>query len=406
MKKPLLPVETAQTQLLAHASVLEVVEQIPLKKVLGRVLAQDYIAAFDVPSADNSAMDGYAVRAHDLLSDQPTQLTISQYIPAGKTPEKLAAHTAARIFTGAVLPEGGDTIVIQEDCTVKNGSVIIPTSINTANRQYVRKQGSDFKKGDVILPKGTLITAPHMGMLATLGVMNVLVYKQLRVAICSTGDELIEPGEPFIAGKLYNSNRYALMGLLQQLHIEVVDLGTVKDDRDELKKTFLEGINQADFLISSGGASEGDKDFINDLVNELGQVDMWKLAIKPGKPFLFGTLTDNNKTIPFFGLPGNPVSAFVTFIILVKPYLLKAQGMQAVTPTVERIKSSFEWQTTNRQEYVRVQKYTDHHGDTQLAIYKSQNSAVSTSLIWATGLAIVPPNTHIKIGDYLNYLSL
>lgn len=406
MKAPLLLVETAQAQLLTHASSTIKAERVLLKNVLGRVLAQDYVAEFDVPSADNSAMDGYAVRASDLQIDQPTRLPISQYIPAGKFPDNLLPNTAARIFTGAALPNGADTIVIQENCTVDNDNVIIAAPTNTQQRQYVRKQGSDFKKGDIILQKGTRVAAPQMSLLAALGISEVNVYQRLRVAICSTGDELLEPGEPLAPGKLYNSNRYALMGLLQQMHIEVIDLGTVKDEHDELKNAFLKGIEQADFLITSGGASEGDKDFVHALVQQLGQITMWKLAIKPGKPFLFGTLTDKNKTIPFFGLPGNPVSAFVTFLILVKPYLLRCQGLQQVLPVVERVKAAFVWQTTNRQEYIRVQKANHHNSEATLIVYENQNSAVSTSLAWATGLAVVPPYTNVSEGDYLDYIAI
>lgn len=406
MKTPLLLVEVAQTQLLHHARVVGDVETVSIHDVLGRVLAQDYVATFDVPSGDNSAMDGYAVRACDLLADQLTRLQISQYIPAGHPPEKLLPNTAARIFTGALLPEYADTIVLQEDCKVENNEVIIPAGIHSSARQYVRKQGSDFKKGDVILRKGTRLCAIGMGMLATLGVGEVIVYKRLCVAICSTGDELVEPGEPLSSGKLYNSNRFVLRGLLQQMGVEVVDLGAIKDDKTQLKKAFNAAVEQADCLITSGGASEGDKDFIHELVTELGDVSMWKLAIKPGKPFLFGSLSHQHKTIPFFGLPGNPVSAFVTFLILVKPYLLRCQGIESVLPTIERVKSSFAWQTTNRQEYVRVKKNSDHNGESTLTAYSSQNSAVFSSLLWATGLAIVPPHTQIQEGDYLDYLCL
>jgi molybdopterin molybdotransferase len=407
MKTPLLLVEAAQTQLLNHArGVAGDVETIPIHDVLGRVLAQDYVATFDVPSGDNSAMDGYAVCARDLAVDKPTRLKIAQYIPAGQAPEKLLPNTAARIFTGALLPECADTIVLQEDCKVENNEVIIPAGIHSSARQYVRKQGSDFKKGDVILQKGVRVCAVRMGMLATLGVGKVTVYKRLRVAICSTGDELIEPGEPLSAGKLYNSNRFVLRGLLQQMGVDVVDIGAIKDDKTQLKNAFINAVEQADCLITSGGASEGDKDFIHELVTELGDVAMWKLAIKPGKPFLFGSLAHEHKSIPFFGLPGNPVSAFVTFLILVKPYLLRCQGIESVLPTIERVKSSFTWQTTHRQEYVRVQKNSDHNGESRLTVYTSQNSAVFSSLLWATGLAIVPPHTQIQEGDYLDYLCL
>lgn len=406
MKTPLLSVAAVQAQLLNHALATNTIESVVINDVLGRVLAQDYIATFDVPSHDNSAMDGYAVRASDLQPQQETQLVISQYIPAGVLPEILLPNTAARIFTGALLPTGADTIVLQENCTVENNKVIISGRGDTHLRQYVRKQGSDFKNGDVILQKGTRVAAQHMSMLATLGVRDVNVYKRLCVAICSTGDELVEPGEPLTPGKLYNSNRYALMGLLQQMNVDVIDLGAIKDDREQLKSAFINGIEEADFIITSGGASEGDKDFINELVNQLGQVNMWKLAIKPGKPFLFGTLGSKNKSIPFFGLPGNPVSAFVTFLILVKPYLLRCQGLQQVLPTIERVKSSFAWDTTSRQEYIRVQKSSVANGEAVLTIYANQNSAVSTSLVWATGLAIVPPHTKIVAGDYLDYIAI
>jgi molybdopterin molybdotransferase len=406
MKTPLLSVEAVQAQLLNHALTNSVVESVALNDVLGRVLAQDYIATFDVPSHDNSAMDGYAICTTDLLINEKTTLPVSQYIPAGKIPEQLLPHTAVRIFTGALLPEGADTIVLQEDCTMENEIVTIAAGLDLKKRQYVRKQGSDFKKDDVILQKGVIIGAAQMGMLATLGIGSVGVYKRLRVAICSTGDELIEPGEALSHGKLYNSNRFALRGLLQQMGVEVVDVGAIKDDKAQLKKAFINAIETADCLITSGGASEGDKDFIHELVTGLGEVKMWKLAIKPGKPFLFGTLTHSNKTIPFFGLPGNPVSMFVTFLILVKPYLQRCQGLQKVTPLEEKIKAAFAWKTTHRQEYVRVKKMVDERGEARLVIYASQDSSVFSSLIWATGLAIVPPHTQVSDGNMLEYIAI
>lgn len=404
MKTPLLTVAAVQEKLLAHACTINCTESVALVDALNRVLAQDYRANFDMPSHDNSAMDGYAIAITDIQQHQTTSLLISQYIPAGQVPVPLAAQSAARIFTGALLPAGANAVVLQEDCTVDGECVLIPAQVT--ENQYVRKKGSDFKKDDVLLAKGTCVGATQLGMLATLGIDKVAVYRRLRVAICSTGDELIEPGEPLTPGKLYNSNRFTLRALLQQLGIDVIDLGAVQDDMAQLEQTFIHATEMADCFITSGGASEGDKDFIHALVSKMGEVNAWKVASKPGKPFLFGTLRQNEKHIPFFGLPGNPVSVFVTFVILVKPYLLRCQGLEHVIAPMERISAAFEWKTGQRQEYVRVQKITNANGENYLSIYPSQDSSVFSSLVWASGLAIVPPNTQVHTGDLLEYVPI
>ena len=387
--------EDALEHILQHVPMLTDTEEVALNHLSGRVISETVKAAINVPGYDNSAMDGFAVNT-DYVKAVGTVLSISQIIPAGKTGVKLEAGTAARIFTGAPVPEGANAVILQEDTEYDTAQVKI-LQVPKAG-QNIRLCGHDIKQGDSIFQQGHKLLPQDIGLLASLGIPKIKVYRPLKVAILNTGDELITPGQPLSPGQIYESNSYTLESLLNDLGMQTQKLGIVKDDLSATQDALLKAAKESDCIISSGGVSVGDVDFVKNAVENLGALSLWKLAIKPGKPFSFGRVAE----VPFFGLPGNPVAVFVTFLMLVKPYLLKMQGAQNIDPLKYHLPAGFEVsEAGSRQEFIRVRLDRNLQA---LIPFSNQGSSVMTSTSWADGLAIIPINTPVKKGDLLEFL--
>jgi molybdopterin molybdotransferase len=391
----LMSVENALQRLLSQAVPVTACETIALDQALGRILGDDIIATRAVPPANNSAMDGFAVRSTDVVVGQP--LSIHQIIPAGSPGEPLNGGSAARIFTGGEMPIGADAVLIQEDAEFDEVHLVPKATVKTG--ENVRPKGQDIQEGAQVLACGQRLGPADLSLLASLGKDNALVYRKLTVAIVSTGDELVQPPEALKPGQIYNSNRYALAALLTQMGIAVVDMGIVSDDLDATLVALARAAEQADVIICSGGVSVGDRDFVKEAVTQLGALDVWKLAIKPGKPMAYGHV--QNK--PFFGLPGNPVSTFVTFEVLARPYLVRLQGQLETESVAWPGQAAFEFKAGARQEYLRV-RAVPNGSSVQLIAFKAQGSGVMSSLSWANALAVVAPNQWVRVGDTLPYL--
>ena len=391
----LMSVENALQRLLSQAVPVTACETIALDQALGRILGDDIIATRAVPPANNSAMDGFAVRSTDVVVGQP--LSIHQIIPAGSPGEPLNGGSAARIFTGGEMPIGADAVLIQEDAEFDEVHLVPKATVKTG--ENVRPKGQDIQEGAQVLACGQRLGPADLSLLASLGKDNALVYRKLTVAILSTGDELVQPPEALKPGQIYNSNRYALAALLTQMGIAVVDMGIVSDDLDATLAALARAAEQADVIICSGGVSVGDRDFVKEAVTQLGALDVWKLAIKPGKPMAYGHV--QNK--PFFGLPGNPVSTFVTFEVLARPYLVRLQGQLETESVAWPGQAAFEFKAGARQEYLRV-RAVPNRSSVQLIAFKAQGSGVMSSLSWANALAVVAPNQRVRVGDTLPYL--
>jgi molybdopterin molybdotransferase len=391
-KKPALtPLDEALARLLAQAQPLAERETLPTTAAAGRVLAADLVSPVDVPPADNSAMDGYALRAAE--ASQP--LPVTQRIPAGTVPAPLAPSEAARIFTGAQVPPGADTVVMQEHTELVDGQVRVTHPITAG--QHVRRRGEDVRAGSIVLPAGTRLDAVAVGLAATAGAAELTVTRRPRVALFSTGDELVMPGEPLPPGAIYNSNRFTLRALVEGLGCEVVDLGIVPDRLDATRAALRDAASRADVILTSGGVSVGEEDHLRPAVQAEGQLDLWALAIKPGKPFAYGRV----QTAHFIGLPGNPVSSLVTFLVLVRPFLLKLQGATRLAPRGYRLVAGFDWpKPDKRREFLRVR--LDEEGG--LALFSNQSSGVLTSAFWADGLLDNPPGQAFKAGDAVRFI--
>jgi len=401
MGKPApIPEEEALRLLRAAARPIEAMERLPLAQSYGRILAETLMAPVDVPPADNSAMDGYAVHASD-CTEANTRLWVAQRIPAGKTGAKLGPRTAARIFTGAPIPEGADAVVMQEYCRREGDDVIISTPVPPGSN--VRRRGEDIAHGGKLLDQGTRLQPQHVGLAASVGFNNIPVYRRLRVAVFFSGDELTPPGQPLAPGKIYNSNRYALTGLLQRLGCEIIDLGDAPDTIFATREILAYAKTVADVIISSGGVSVGEEDHVPAAVKALGHLELWNIAIKPGKPLAFGHIGE----IPFIGLPGNPVSLFITFCLYARPFLLMSQGLPYQTPRFMWAQADFERPRAHkRREYLRARLVSaDEQRDT-VQLYPHQGSGILSSLAWAEGLACIPEDSCIARGDMVRYLPL
>lgn len=395
----LVPVADALNSLLMAARPLADVEFVPLTEALGRVLAEDVISPVDVPPLDNSAMDGYAVRTADLASAD-VRLPVSQRIAAGQVGVELKPGTAARIFTGAPLPPGADAVVMQEDTELDGNQVLIKVSAKPG--MNVRNRGQDIRQGAVVLQAGRRLRPQDLGLLASVGLAELKVRRRLKVALLSTGDELVEPGQTLGPGQIFNSNRYTLRGLLTALGMEAVDLGIVADTAEATEQALRRAAHEADCIISSGGVSVGEEDHVKNVVARLGRLELWRLAIKPGKPLAFGYVGET----PFIGLPGNPASVFVTFAVLARSFLLKTQGASDWHAKTWRLKAGFDFHNRGaRQEYLRCRLLADEAGDWRIQMYPNQSSGVLTSASWGDGFAIVPPGQQVKAGDLLEFVS-
>ena len=333
----MLSVEEARAYLLDRARPIEENERVAVEDALGRIVAADVTAPIDVPGHANSAMDGYAVRAADIPDDGQATLRITQRIAAGEIGSPLAPGEAARIFTGAPIPHGADAIAIQEDCRRDGASVVVPGPL--APGTFVRPRGNDIRAGAMVLEAGTRIRPQEMGVAASVGIDRIEVRRRPRVAIVSSGDELRRPGEPLGPGQIYNSNRFTLLGLLQRLGWDAVDLGLVADTFEATRTALREGANRADVLITTGGVSVGEEDHVRQALEAIGELEMWKVRVKPGKPIVYGRIG----ACDLLGLPGNPVSALVTFCLFVRPFILRRLGAADVLPAPVQVTARFEW---------------------------------------------------------------
>lgn len=392
----MLTVEEALSRLLAHAQPLPGVENVPTLEADGRVLAEPLIAPLPVPPLANSQMDGYAVRCADVPA-AGTRLPVSQRIAAGQVGQPLAPATAARIFTGAPIPPGADAIVMQE-ATVADGAAV---TINEVPRpgQWIRRAGLDIEAGSTVIEAGVRLRAAEIGLAASIGAARVCVKPRLRVAVFFTGDELVMPGEPLAPGRIYNSNRFMLRAALHELGCEVNDLGIVPDSLAATRAAFVRAAQAADVIVTSGGVSVGEEDHVKPAVQAEGALELWQIAMKPGKPLAFGHVRD----VPFIGLPGNPVSSFVTFLLFARPLILRQQGIADVTPRPLPLRADFDLpKPDKRREFLRVRV----NRDGGLDLFPNQNSAVLTSCAWADGLVDNPAGHAIARGDIVSYLPL
>jgi len=396
---PLKPIDEALEFLLAQARPLRETERLPLGEALGRVLAQPLTSPIDVPPWDNSAMDGYAVKSAD-LGEGMTRLTVSQRIPAGVAGEPLQAGTAARIFTGAPIPPGADAVVIQEVCEPEGDEVVIRQPAGAGAN--VRLAGEDIQRGQEILRTGQRLAPQHIGLAASVGVADLTVYRRLKVALFASGDELVMPGNDLAPGQIFNSNQFTLDGLLRGLGCEVIQLGIVEDTLDATCEALARGARQADLVLASGGVSVGEEDHLKPAVERLGSLDLWKVAIRPGKPLAFGHIGET----PFLGSPGNPVSLFVTFCVFARPYILRSQGVTGdLLPTPIEARAGFDWSRPDkRREYARARLEPDSDGEAVVRLFPSRSSGVLSSVAWANGLAVIPERQVVKQGDRVEFL--
>ncbi|HUG23665.1 gephyrin-like molybdotransferase Glp [Piscinibacter sp.] len=367
---------------------------------LGRVLAEHVTSALDVPPADNTAMDGYALRCAD-VPVAGTVLPISQRIPAGAAAAALQAGTAARIFTGARIPAGADAVVMQEQCEGVEGDVRI--NAVPVPGQWIRRQGEDVRTGDAVLQAGSRLSPQAMGLAASVGAATLRVARRPRVALFSTGDELVMPGEPLKPGAIYNSNRFTLRGLIQALGCDCTDLGIVPDRLDATRDALRRAAQGNDLIVTSGGVSVGEEDHLKPAVQAEGRLDLWQIAIKPGKPLAFGEVRRPDATAAWFiGLPGNPVSSFITFVLAVRPVLLHLQGATELNPASVTMRADFDWpRPDRRQEFLRVRR-NDAGG---LDLFPNQSSGVLTSTVWGDGVVVNPPGQPIQRGDAVRFVA-
>ncbi len=398
---PLLSLDEALARLMAAVRPFgsEQAETVSTFDARSRVLVEGVCSALDVPPADNTSMDGYALRCTDVVS-AGALLPISQRIPAGVVGPPLQAGTAARIFTGAQVPAGADAVVMQEVCEVQGDAVRVNT-VPTMG-QWIRRRGEDVQNGAEVLAAGTRLTPQALGLAAAVGAASLRVARRPRVALFSTGDELVMPGEPLKPGAIYNSNRYTLRGLVQALGCECVDLGIVPDRLDATRAALRQAADGSDLIVTSGGVSVGEEDHLRPAVQAEGRLDLWQIAIKPGKPLAFGEVRRSDATSAYFiGLPGNPVSSFITFLLAVRPVLLRLQGASDLTPHGIPMRADFDWpRPDKRREFLRVRR--NERGG--LDLFPNQSSGVLTSVVWGDGVVNTPPNQAIKTGEMVTYL--
>ena len=401
----MLDFEEALSRLLAGAVPVGAVETLPTQAAAGRVLAQGLRSTLNVPPLDNTSMDGFALRCAD-VPVAGTRLVVAQRIAAGSVGQVLAPGTAARIFTGAPVPDGADAVVMQEQCAVTGDRV----TVNHVPRggEWIRRRGEDIAAGSVVLAAGARLSAAHLGVAASVGAAQLTVFRRLRVALFSTGNELAMPGEALKPGGIYNSNRYTLLALLAGLGCEVADFGIVPDRRDATRAVLREAAAGNDLILTSGGVSVGEEDHVKPAVEAEGRLDLWQIAIKPGKPLAFGTVgakvsagdTAIKRAAAFIGLPGNPVSSFVTFLMLVRPFILKAQGAAELLPHVQQLRADFSFKGDPRREFLRARL----NATGGLELFANQSSGVLTSCTWADGLIDNPPRQAIAQGDTVRFL--
>jgi molybdopterin molybdotransferase len=391
--------------LLDAARPIDGLETLPTLDALNRVLATDVTSPLDVPPMNTSAMDGYAVRIADLAHG--SRLPVSQRIPAGHAPTPLAPGSAARIFTGATVPAGADAVVMQEQAEVAGDEVTIVHRPQAG--EWITARGADIRAGSVILPAGTRLTPQALGLAASVGCAQLEVRRRVRVAVFFTGDELAMPGEPLKPGAIYNSNRFTLRGLLEKLGCEVTDYGIVADQLEATRATLREAAHAHDLILTCGGVSVGEEDHVKPAVEAEGRLSMWQIAMKPGKPLAFGAVRrgaggaggGQSAETFFIGLPGNPVSSFATFLLFVRPFVLRLAGVQAVAPRALSLRADFtQGKADRRNEFLRARV----NAAGGLDLFANQSSAVLTSTVWADGLIDNPPNHAISAGETVRFI--
>jgi len=393
MSQGLLSVDEALERLLSGARPVPEVEEVPTLEATGRILARPQRSTMDVPPLDNSAMDGYAVRISDLK--QGVSLLVKQKIMAGSVGKPLEPGTAARIFTGAPIPAGADAVVMQEHCAAEGDKVVVKRTPEPG--EWIRRVGSDVSKGGEILAAGRRLAPQDTGLAASVGIKTLPVFRKLRLGLFFTGDELVMPGEPLAPGRIYNSNRFTLRGLATVFGCELHDYGIVPDALEATRAALRRAAGECDLIVTSGGVSVGEADFVKPAVEAEGRLLMWRIAMKPGRPLAFGVI----EKASFIGLPGNPVSSFVTFLIFVRPFLLRMQGLGSVEPRAVAARADFDWPEPDaRREFLRV-KWNPQGG---LDLYPTQDSAVLTSTAWADGLVDNPAGRAIRKGDTVRFL--
>ena len=397
----LTPIDEALSFLLASVAPCCEAEVVALLCASGRILSHSITAPLSVPPMANSAMDGYALRAADSV-DPERDLAVSQRIAAGQVGARLEAGTAARIFTGAPMPAGADAVVMQENCERRGEGIRVNKAV--LPNENVRPIGADIKAGSTVFAQGRRLRPQDIGALASLGLTEVSVTRKLRVALMTTGDELQRPGSALLPGQIYDSNFATLTALLTGLHVDIVDCGRVGDTLAATRDALLDAAGRADCVITTGGVSVGEEDHVRAAIEQLGTIDLWKLAVKPGKPFAFGKITSEGESCQFFGLPGNPVSAFVTFALVVRPALLALQGATRASPHSFPVRSGFSRDKGGpRQEYLRAVLEQAPEGLVATPL-RNQSSGVALSLSRSDGLLIVPPSVGVSQGEILQFI--
>ena len=396
---PLLAYDDALTQLTGSIAPLAQVIEIPLLQAHGKVLARSIDAGIDVPGCAMSSMDGYAINTADLADGAATELPLTQRIAAGDAEATLDAGSAARIFTGAPIPDGADAVIMQEQVEVQAGKIRFELRPDSGDN--IRPRGNDIRRGTTILRQGSRLRAQDIGLAASVGLQNLPVYAPVRVGIFFTGDELVEPGEQLASGKIYDSNRYTLHGLLESMGCEIVDLGLVGDTLAATREAMLQASTRADLVVTSGGVSVGEEDHVRIAIEQLGELRLWRLRIKPGKPLAYGQINDT----AFIGLPGNPVSVFATFCLFVCPVIQVMQGRSWRKPLALPVRAAFDWpKPDSRREFLRARLARDDGGKTVVQIFPNQDSGVLTSTVWADGFVEIAENETVRAGDQVNYL--
>ena len=400
-RPPLLTLDEALARLRAAVRPTGRAESVSTFDARGRVLAEAVRSTLDVPPADNTAMDGYALRCADLPA-AGTVLPVSQRIAAGAVGSTLVPGTAARIFTGAQIPAGADAVVMQEDCELQGDSVRI--KVLPAPGMAIRRRGEDVALGAEVLAAGQRLTPQALGLAAAVGAASLRVVCRPRVALFSTGDELAMPGEVLKPGAIYNSNRFTLRTLIEALGCECIDLGIVPDRLDATRDALRRAAQASELIVTSGGVSVGEEDHLRPAVQAEGRLDLWQIAIKPGKPLAFGEVRRADASSAWFiGLPGNPVSSFITFLLAVRPVLLWLQGATDVAPRGLPARADFDWpRADKRREFLRVRR----NAQGGLDLFANQGSGVLTSTVWADGIVDTPPGQAIRRGDTVTYLPM